>query len=162
MNQICLTQFPFAEPLFPGNPWLSIRPFIYPSSAAHQVPCTPCGAKGMRVPSRRWMGVLRGSSPLGPRPTTTLALILRMMLLLEWRWGSGIFWTSVLGFCTLQLLNPLKSSQGFVMSSQVARESAHPKIQAPPHPTPGVAIISAFIRHPTNWPFTSSSSPDKG
>lgn len=52
-----------------------------------------------------------------------------------WRWGSGIFWTSVLGFCcTLQLLNPLKSSQGVCHELPSGKRVHHPKIQAPiPH-----------------------------
>lgn len=90
---------------------------------------------------------------------TTWALILRMLLA-----GGGGALGNFLDICQVSAVlcnsqtHP-RGTRGFVMSSQVASKSAHPKIQAPPRP--GVAIISAFI-HTTNWPFTGSTSPDKG
>lgn len=52
-----------------------------------------------------------------------------------WRWCSGIFWTSVLGFrCTLQIPNPPKSSQGVCHELPSSERVCSPQDPGPPTP----------------------------
>ena len=90
---------------------------------------------------------------------TTRALILGMLP----AGGGGALgnFLDMSGFCcTLQLPNPPKRDQGVCHEFSSDKRVRSPQDPGSP-PRPGVAIISAFI-HTTNWPFTGSTSPDKG
>ena len=105
-------RFPFAELLFLVTLSLASSMFIYPSSSgSSESPAPRVGQRAAGCPlemDRRLEGLV-----LPTQANYHLGLDSPNAAAAGWRWGSGIFWTSVLGFCcTLQLPNPLKSNQG--------------------------------------------------
>lgn len=139
-------RFPFAEPLFLVTLSFASGTFIYPSSSgSSESPAPRVGQRAAGCPLEM-DGSLEGLVPPA-QANYHLGLDSQNDAAAEWRWGSGIFWTSVLGFCcTLQLPNPLKSSQGVCHELPSGKRVRSPQDPGPPAPHPGVAIISAFIR----------------